>query len=357
MDNIVSKYFLAANSCEGFVSTFSKCYDANNGWRAYIIKGGPGTGKSSFMKYFVARAMDNNIKAELCPCSSDPDSLDAVIFPQKKLVLLDGTAPHTVDPAYPGVCEQIINLGDYWSAQKLSGVSDTIIKLTDKNKLLHKAAARYLQAAGNLITDNLKISDACTDKEKALTYAKNLCRKYIPITDRKGKEWERFLCGITPRGVISYSRTALAQDKCIIIKDDYGSASEIIIKTLRDYALMAGYEIFSIKNSFLPSKLYDAVIIPELSLSIIREYDFQHLTTDIRRIHSRRFIKTKSLSKSHERLKFNKKVINELLLSAIELLREAKSVHDDLEKQYIKAMDFNSVALLAEKLANSIFIE
>ncbi len=357
MENTALKYFLAANSCEGFVSAFDKCYDATDGWRAYIIKGGPGTGKSSFMKYIVSKAMDNNIKVELCPCSSDPDSLDAVILPQKKLVLLDGTAPHTVDPDYPGICEQIINLGDFWSTQKLSGVSDTIIKLTDKNKLLHKAAARYLQAAGSLITDSLKISDACTDKEKALTYAKNLCRKYVPITDRKGKEWERFLCGITPRGVVSYARTALAYNKCIIIKDDYGSASGIIIKTLRDYALMAGYEIISVKNSFLPSRLYDAVIIPELSLSIIREYDFQNLTTDIRRIHSRRFIRIKSLNKSRERLKFNNKATNELLLSAIELLREAKTVHDTLEKQYITAMDFNSVALLAEKLANSIFIE
>lgn len=355
MENFTLKYFLAANSCEGFISSFSKCYDASDGWRAYIIKGGPGTGKSSFMKYITAKAMEKGIVAELFPCSSDPDSLDAVIFPEKRLVIMDGTAPHTVDPSYPGICEQIINLGSFWDKEKLKSSAPIIKKLTDKNKLLHKAASRYLQAAGSLITDNLKIADACTEKEKVLTYAKNLCRRYIPITEGTGKEWERYLCGVTPRGIVSYGRTALYQNKCVIIKDDSGSVSGIVMKTVRDYALMAGYEIITVKNSFLPSKLCDGVIIPKLSLSFIREYDFQHLTTDIRRVHSRRFIKAKNLNKSRERLKFNKKATNELLLSAVSVLREAKLVHDDLEKHYINAMDFNSLSAFAEKFTQELF--
>ena len=48
------KYFLAANSCEGFYSVFDKAYLPDGEWRAYIIKGGPGTGKSSFMKRFAS---------------------------------------------------------------------------------------------------------------------------------------------------------------------------------------------------------------------------------------------------------------------------------------------------------------
>ena len=51
------KYLLGANSCEGFVSYFADNYDALSDWRAYIIKGGPGTGKSSFMKYITVRAI------------------------------------------------------------------------------------------------------------------------------------------------------------------------------------------------------------------------------------------------------------------------------------------------------------
>ena len=50
------KYFLAANSCEGFYSEFDNSYLPDGEWRAYIIKGGPGTGKSSFMKRFADAA-------------------------------------------------------------------------------------------------------------------------------------------------------------------------------------------------------------------------------------------------------------------------------------------------------------
>ena len=108
------KYFLAANSCEGFYSVFDKAYLPDGEWRAYIIKGGPGTGKSSFMKRFASYAEKKGCKALRCPCSSDPDSLDAVILPDKKMIILDGTAPHTVDPSYPGVCEKILNFGEFW---------------------------------------------------------------------------------------------------------------------------------------------------------------------------------------------------------------------------------------------------
>ena len=38
------KYFLATNSCEGFYSEFDNSYLPDGEWRAYIIKGGPGTG-------------------------------------------------------------------------------------------------------------------------------------------------------------------------------------------------------------------------------------------------------------------------------------------------------------------------
>ena len=86
MKNCDIKYFLAANSAEGFVSHFGDCYNPYDGWRAYIIKGGPGTGKSSFMKCVVVKAVDKGYSVELCPCSSDPDSLDGVIIKDIKLL-------------------------------------------------------------------------------------------------------------------------------------------------------------------------------------------------------------------------------------------------------------------------------
>ncbi len=352
------KYFLAANSCSGFVSYFDNCYDAVDGWRAYIIKGGPGTGKSYFMKFLMKKGLENGFAAEVIPCSSDPDSLDAVIFPDIKTVIMDGTAPHTVDPKYPGVCEQILNFGLFWSEEKFFGREESVIALTDTNKLLHKRASCYLKAAGQFFADNFKIAEACTDRERLNTFINRLCKKYIPNKAKKlcGKEKVRFLSGITPRGLISYPETVF---KCckrvVIISDEFGSVSNSVMTKLREYACQNGYNITTIKNALLPNTLIDGVILPELSLGFIRESEQFVLNSDIRRVHARRFVHAEQLSKSRKRIKFNKKAAAELLLAVTACLKEAKSVHDELEKEYINAMNFDKLECFAEQFSQKLF--
>jgi hypothetical protein len=91
-------FFLGANTPQGFVSRFDQLSGPEDGWRLFVIKGGPGTGKSSLMKK-VAQAFDNQA-LEFIHCSSDADSLDAVILPESRLSIADGTAPHAVMPKH-----------------------------------------------------------------------------------------------------------------------------------------------------------------------------------------------------------------------------------------------------------------
>ena len=215
------KYFLAANSCEGFVSHFGDCYNPHDNWKVYIIKGGPGTGKSSFMRKIAATAEERGEKHILCPCSSDPQSLDAVILPDKKTVILDGTAPHTLDPRYPAVCEEILNFGQFWNSGKI-GKSDEIISVTDLNKSLHKTASKYLNAAGHIMLDSYKTALSCTKIADAKATVEKLCKKYIPQKNGSPYEWVRFIGGITPNGIITYPETITDScQKLIIISDKF----------------------------------------------------------------------------------------------------------------------------------------
>ena len=50
MEQKYNARFLGANTPEGFISLFDELYDPAEDWRAYIIKGGPGTGKSRLMR-------------------------------------------------------------------------------------------------------------------------------------------------------------------------------------------------------------------------------------------------------------------------------------------------------------------
>ncbi|MFQ8954079.1 MAG: hypothetical protein ACLR56_14400, partial [Oscillospiraceae bacterium] len=196
----------------------------------------PGTGKSSFMKRFASYAEKKGCKALRCPCSSDPDSLDAVILPDKKMIILDGTAPHTVDPSYPGVCEKILNFGEFWRDGDFYANSREIIELTLKNKALHASAARYLRAAGQLISDNYKTAP-CLHR-----HIKNraACRKALQKVDSDKENsvggMGALLGGITPKSINTFTETAECEaERLVIISDRYGS-SNIIINAARGYA-------------------------------------------------------------------------------------------------------------------------
>lgn len=118
MDASSIRTFLAANTPNGFKSVFEPFLE---GKTTYIIKGGPGTGKSGLMKKIAAEAVRRGEFAELIHCSSDPESLDGVYIPSRNVAICDGTAPHTLDPKYPGAAGGIIDLGRFWDPEGAYG--------------------------------------------------------------------------------------------------------------------------------------------------------------------------------------------------------------------------------------------
>lgn len=352
----MEKYFLAANSCEGFVSHFKGCYDAFSNWRVYIIKGGAGTGKSSFMKRLAKKAEALGFDVDICPCSSDPDSLDGVVIKEIKTAVLDGTAPHVVEPDYAGVCEQILNFGEFWDSEILMENGDEIIDTANRNKAFHKTAAAYLSAAGELLYDNLKLSKEFTDEKKAEMYALRLCKRYIPKkSNKKAKEQIRFIGGITPKGIIYYPETLKSNIKTFVVTEDrYGGVSSIISEKVKMYAQSVGYDVISYKSALLPSVLYDAVVIEELNLAFISESDYFKPDIDARRIHSRRFTDINAIKRTRARLSFNRKMAEKLIMGAEKSLKSAKSIHDQLESYYISSMDFEELNAFCDAKCDEI---
>ena len=92
------QYFLGANSPSGFYSLYSELLPPETARAIYILKGGPGCGKSTLMRKIGARMEQEGLETEYILCSGDPDSLDALILPQLRTAIVDGTAPHVVVP-------------------------------------------------------------------------------------------------------------------------------------------------------------------------------------------------------------------------------------------------------------------
>lgn len=87
-------YFLGANSYNGFYSLYDSFTSLPEIKRLYIIKGGPGCGKSTFMKAIATAANEAGYDVERVLCSADPDSLDGIYIPGLHIAYVDGTAPH-----------------------------------------------------------------------------------------------------------------------------------------------------------------------------------------------------------------------------------------------------------------------
>ena len=73
-------YFASANSYNVFLSLFGEIFNRKKFERTFIFKGGPGTGKSTFMKKVAKEMEAQGANIEYYYCSSDIDSLDAVII-------------------------------------------------------------------------------------------------------------------------------------------------------------------------------------------------------------------------------------------------------------------------------------
>lgn len=85
--------FLGANSGAGFFSLYDQLLNGRFD-DLLIIKGGPGCGKSSFMRTVAKELSAAGWNKIYVNCSGDPDSLDGVLFPEHRVGLVDGTSPH-----------------------------------------------------------------------------------------------------------------------------------------------------------------------------------------------------------------------------------------------------------------------
>lgn len=159
--------FLGANSADGFVSLFDRLYNPAEGWRGCIIKGGPGTGKSGMMRTIGDAVQQAGHIPVWVYCSSDSDSLDAVIIPELKFFILDGTPPHCMEPRCPGAVENIINLGDYWDTDFLAQRKNEILDYSAACSDLHAQSNRFLAAAGMLKKDSYRLVLPLVKKKKS----------------------------------------------------------------------------------------------------------------------------------------------------------------------------------------------
>ncbi len=335
-------FFLGANTGNGFYNGFDQIYKPKEGERLFIIKGGPGTGKSTLMKNIAVFMEQQGQPCELCFCSSDPGSLDGIRFPKAGIAIVDGTAPHVMEPKYVGVCEEIINVGSCLNSKELENNRKEILDLYAQNAQFHRKANRYLAAASGLLEDSYAIDCEYSNLERAQETALRLCRDLLPAQSGGSAETKRFLSGATPDGTVVFEQTLCYYANTVLaIEDEYGGSASVMMSVIRRYALDAGYSVITCPCALFPERKIDHIMIPQRSLAFTSVNGFLPITVDTnRRIHARRFRDGEGMNSKKQRLRFNRRASEELLDGAHDCIAQARAVHDDLERYYIHAMDF-----------------
>ncbi|MDD2568537.1 MAG: ATPase [Clostridia bacterium] len=90
----VSHVFPGSNTPQGFYSFYAEGLSPME--HVFVLKGGPGTGKSTLMRKIAHNMTERGYDVELWQCSSDNNSLDGVIIGNLGVAVVDGTAPQAV---------------------------------------------------------------------------------------------------------------------------------------------------------------------------------------------------------------------------------------------------------------------
>lgn len=350
------EFFLSANTPAGFFSLFNNLYSPQDGWFCHILKGGPGTGKSTLMKKVAEKQSD----CEIIKCSADPKSLDAVILKKSKTCIVDGTAPHVMDPIYPGVSDEIINLGECWNKKQLKKSKKDIIKLCQENSRFHKTSKRYLAAFGVAFECNAKIIEENINYEKLDSFCEKFSKKILKkLPKSKGSEKLRFVTSITPDGYILLQKTISSLcEKLITIDDNFSVLGSYILKYIRKCALEKNYNIISCPCPFSPKEHLEAIFITDLKIGIIvkNQNTSQNFLNEIQlkpeKIYTKKFLNKEKISKNKNILAFNSKICKEFLKESISNLSNARKVHYKIEALYSKAMNYEKVNKIAQKLGS-----
>lgn len=339
----VKKCFFGCNSAHGFHSFFDFFHDLNNA-KISIVKGGPGTGKSTFIGSIANAMLEKGYDIELQYCSLDANSLDALVVPAIKAVVVAATGHHVFDPRNPGAVDEIINLGSFWNEDGIREHTRDILSINKESDRFFRKVYRYLESA-NLIKNNMR--EIYTDSQNFSQVNKltaeigsRIFNGYV-VGDRIGSERHLFVNSITPEGYLSFVDTTISRKtKIIVVLGESGTGRSTMFGRMADMAKIRGLKVEYYHNP-LDFNRIEHLLIPDLNILLTSENSFFELN-EIEFYDLNDYL-SDDFNKKKEEIDKEKEKYDAMMDTAIESLKIAKETHGKLEGFYISNMDFDGV--------------
>ena len=345
-------YFAASNSAFGFYSYYPQCFDSERIHHVYAIKGGPGTGKSRFMRDVAEYARKRQWHVEYVYCSSDADSLDGVILSLEDfcIALLDATAPHVYEPSSPGVREDIVNLGAFWDSAKLLERADEIADWNEKKKKAYQMAYRYLAAYAEMSA----IRDALVAPYMNLD-AMEMFASRLMFDIPMGSAFcnlPALIRSVGMHGMVAYDTYFAQAEKIYLIEDCRGSA-QYFMRLLYRLCERKRLRIRVSHDPILPDRI-DGIFLCESGLAFVVGRE-EECTYPYKRVGTRRFVDTASMKPIKESLNHAEQMCRAMQGGAVDALSMVRDAHFKLEDIYIASMDFDAKEAFTKSFCQKLF--
>ncbi len=331
----MERYFLGNNTAYGFVGNYDT--ELANKKKVVLLKGGPGTGKSTILKRIANEAKNRGFDYELWYCSGDPSSLDGVYIKDLNVAVVDATAPHATGANLPVIKDVIVDLATSLKEHVITPHKDEIIKLIKCKKQRFMRAYQHLKLALCHFENQIALEwqDVCEPRirRKAAKFADELKGKYGDIIDKAEKARRVFVRAICPYGESEYFDHLKGKK---IVKVEGGElATNVFFDELRKF--VKGMEIL---NPLEPKNI-DGIVVGDVA--VVKDVGLEKDYDEIRLEEYEHAQNDKDITDERNGVAIEKAF-------AVEELSKAREYHMELEKYFVSAMDFEH----NEKLANEV---
>ena len=337
-------FFAGANSGSGFQNLFPEVLDLETARDMLVLKGGPGVGKNTFMRE-IGRTMEAaGTAVEYLWCSGDPDSLDGVVLPELKCAVVDGTAPHIVEPKYPAAVDRYVDLGRFYDLAGAKLAAAEVRAQTKAYKAAYDRARHSLRAARLVEQNTVAWAAEWLDRDRLNRRINGvITRELRQRGGEAGTLTRRFLGSITHQSYVwRFDTVDTLCPKVYELADSWERSGEALSR-LCAAARERGWNCIGCMAPEEPERL-EHLLIPGLGLAFVTSRRYMTYTgKPYRRIRVDAMLEPEEKS----RLKFQARMTAALREEGVEALQEAKAGHDALEAALHPYVDYEGVQTLA----------
>lgn len=339
-----TNFFLGANSGAGFQNLFSHLMDVEQARDIMILKGGPGVGKNTFMREVAGTLGRAGATVEYLWCSGDPDSLDAVVFPQLRCAIVDGTSPHVMEPKYPAAVDRYVDLGRFYDLTAAKASAAEVKQWTREYQAAYGRAYRNLKAARQVELDLVTQAQKSFDRERMERRVRGIIQRELRRRGpEEGKTTVRFLGSLTHRGYVwRFDSVETLCPRVYELVDSWELAGEAL-EQLRAAAAEKEWDTIVCPSPEEPERM-EHLLIPGLGVAFVTSRpEMEYGKKPFRRIR----LDAMTEMEKKARVRFQSRMVKLLRQDGVRALKEAKEYHDRLEGIYNPYVDFDGVRALA----------